>query len=218
MNAMFAAGLFDSPWVVAAILIGSALVNWLAKRRQEKQAREQGQQSEGADPSPPSSTPPAEFNLEETLRRLMGEEPPPTPAPPAPPLIPHTANDELPTAQTRSEKEPHRPEWTRMNDTGGIKTTARQPAKQVPPALQPPIALVPVSVRPREASETEKQAARHFEQLNEQGRHPATVVSIKQHRPSPLGPRVTSRWRDARSVRRAFVASLVFAPPKSFEP
>ncbi len=213
MNALFATGLFDSPWIVAALIIGSALANWLAKRRQEKQARHQ---SEGEEPSPPSSALPGEFNLEETLRRLMGEEPPPQA--PAPPFIPRAARSELPPAQTWSEKEPLPPEWTRMNETEEAKATARQPAKHSAPVLRPPIALAPVSVTFREASRQNEQAARRFEQLNERGRHPATVVSHTRQRASRSGLRGASRWRDSRSVRRAFVASLVFAPPKSFEP
>ncbi len=78
MNALFAAGLFDSPWLVAVIIIVGALSNWLTKRRQEKQAEHR---PEGDEPSPASSKPPGELNLEEALRRLMGEEPPaPVPA------------------------------------------------------------------------------------------------------------------------------------------
>ena len=197
---MFAAGLFDSPWVIAALVIGSAIANWLSKRRQEKLARKQ---SEGEEPLPASSTPPGEFNLEETLRRLIGEEPP-TPAPP--PLIPRATGHELPPVQTRSENIPLPPEWI------------RQPARPAAPVLRPPITVAPVSVTARAASRLDEQAARRFEQLNEQGRHPATVVSHTRPRSMRSGARGPARWRDVRSVRRAFVASLVFAPPKSFEP
>ena len=200
INALFAAGLFDSPWVVAAIVIGSALANWLSKRRQEKQARHQ---SEGNELAPSSSKPAGEFNLEETLRRLLGEEPLP---PPVPPLIPRPAQRELSPAQTRSEKELLRPE------------PVQQPANPTTPVLRPPIVLPQASVRSHAASRQAEQAAQRFEQLNEQGRHPAMVISHTRPRPSRSSPRGTSRWRDARSLRRAFVASLIFAPPKSFEP
>ncbi len=202
MNALFAAGLFDNPWVVAAVVIGGAIANWVAKRRQEKQAQQQGQPSESDAPLPSSSKPPGEFNLEETLRRLMGEEPPPPP-----PLISRPAQPELPPTQTSwSEKESLRPEGT------------RQSAKHSAPVLRPPITMAPASATTRAASRQDEQAAQRFEHLNEQGRHPATVVSHSRQRPSRSSPQVTSRWRDVRSLRRAFVASLVFAPPKSFEP
>ncbi len=202
MNALFAAGLFDSPWVIAAIVIGGAIANWLAKRRQEKQARNQ---PEDESPPPASSAPPGEFNLEETLRRLMGEEPPAqSPAPP--PLIPRAARRDLPPVQTATEIKPLPPEWM------------RQPARPAAPVLRPPMAVATVSVMAREASREDAQAAQRFEQLNEQGRHPATVVTHTRQRAGSSSTRGTSRWRDVRSVRRAFVTSLVFAPPKSFEP
>jgi len=200
MNALFAAGLFDSPWIIAALVIGSALVNWLAKRRQEKQARDQPEVEE----TPPSASQPAgEFNLEEALRRLMGEAAP-SPAPPPP--IPRTARRELPPVPIPSENKPRPPEWM------------RQPARPAAPVLRPPLAVAPVNVAAREAGRQDQLAAQRFEQLNERGRHPAAVVSHTRQRPVRSGPRGASRWRDARSVRRAFVASLVFAPPKSFEP
>ena len=175
MIPFFAAGLFDSPWVVLAILIGSALANWLAKRRQEKQAEQ----------------------------RPEGEEPPP---PPVPPVIPQAARGELPPAQTWSEKKPLPPQ------------SGRQPAKHSSRVLLPPVALAPVSFMPQKAGETEEQTARRFEQLNEQARHPATVVIHKHQPASRFRPRSAARWRDTRSVRQAFIASLVFAPPKSLEP
>ena len=55
------------------------------------------------------------------------------------------------------------------------------------------------------------------EQLNEQGRHPATVVNTRRGRRSRTGARAVALVRDARTVRQAFVASLVFGPPKAFE-
>jgi len=75
-----------------------------------------------------------------------------------------------------------------------------------------------VSVAAREARLEVEQAEQRFEQLTEQVRGPATVVTHTRQRLVRSGARGTSRWRDVRSARRAFVASLVFAPPKSFEP
>ena len=214
MNALFAAGLFDSPWIVAALLIGSALVNWLAKRRQEKQARNR---PEGEATPPAASSPPGEFNLEETLRRLLGAEPPaPSPAPP--PLLPRATPSDLPPADTRMEKPPLPPEWPRKNHAEEAKSTFRKPATPPAPVLRPSVTSPPGSAMARAASRQAEQAAQRFEQLSEQARLPATVVNHTRQRTSRSDPRVTSRWRNPRSVRQAFVASLVFAPPKSFEP
>ena len=196
MNALFATGLFDSPWLIAIIIIVGAISNWLMKRRQEKEAEHP---PEGDEPAPAASKPPSGFNLEEALRRLMGEEPP-EPAR-APPPVPRTAQDELPPVPAWQEEEPF------------------QPAEQtLPPLRPPPIAVAQASITTTAASEQQEQAARRFEQLNEQGRHPATVVGHGRENRSRAGKRAASLWRDPRSARQAFVGSVVFAPPKSLEP
>ena len=194
MNVLFAASLFDNPWVVAVLIVGSALASWLSKRRQQKQA---GRPSEGDEPSLSPAKPPGEFNLEETLRRLMGEES--SPRVPGPPPLPRTLeSDRTPT-----------PEWSYEEPF--------QPAEPAPPTVRQPSALARVSVTVRENSQLEEQAALRFEQLNERGRHPAVVVNHAGQHLSRSGPRVATRWRDSRSVRQAFVASIVLAPPKSLE-
>ncbi len=193
-SVLFGASLFDSPWVVAVLIIGSALTSWLSKRRQQKQAE---RPSEGGEPPLSPVKPPGEFNLEETLRRLMGEESPPRV--PGPPPLPRTLqSDRTPT-----------PEWSYEE--------VLQPAEPAPPTVRQPSALARVSVAVRENSQLEEQAALRFEQLNEQGRHPAVVVNHAGQHLSRSGPRVATRWRDSRSVRQAFVASIVLAPPKSLE-
>ena len=194
MNTLFAAGLFENPWVVVVIVLGGALVNWLSKRRAEKQA---DHQPDGEEPSAPASKPPGEFNLEDALRRLMGEEPPAQS--PVPPPIPRAAQDELPPE----------PDWEEEEQFEPVRQTA-------PPLRPPPIVVAPTSVTI--ATISEQEAARRFEQFNEQGRHPATVVSHGREHLSRASKRAASRWRDPRSARQAFVASLVFGPPKSLEP
>ncbi len=185
MNVIFAASLFDSPWMVAALIVGSALVNWLSKRRQEKQA---GKPSGNDEPPPRSDQPSGEISLEETLRRLMGEDP----------LAPQTAPPPI-------------PDWE--------EEAPFQPARETVPALRPPpIAMPHAGITTTAAREHLEQAVRRFEQLNELGRHPATVVRHGRGHRLPGSRRVASRWRDPQSARRAFVASIVFAPPKSLEP
>jgi len=191
MNPLFASGLFDSPWMVAIIIIVGAISNWVTKRRQEKQAE---QPPEGDEPAPTASKPTGGLNLEETLRRLMGEEPAP-----APPRIPRAAQVELPpvaVAQARSIER----EFDHY------------------PLRPPPVVVAQASNTTIAASEQQVQAARRFEQLNEQGRHPATVLGRGRENRSPAGKRAASRWCDPRSARQAFVGSIVFAPPKSLEP
>jgi len=194
MNPLFASGLFDSPWMVAIIIIVGAISNWVTKRRQEKQAE---QPPEGDEPAPTASKPTGGLNLEETLRRLMGEEPP-APAP-APPRIPRAAQVELPPVSVAQARSIER-EFDHY------------------PLRPPPVVVAQASNTTIAASEQQVQAARRFEQLNEQGRHPATVLGRGRENRSPAGKRAASRWCDPRSARQAFVGSIVFAPPKSLEP
>jgi hypothetical protein len=193
MNGLLAVGLFDNPWVVVSIVIAGWLVNWLSKRRQEKQT---DHRPEGEDPSPSSGKPPGEFNWEEVIRRLMGEEPPA----PAPPRVPRAGRGEAPSAPDWQEEEPFQP--------------ARRPVSPVPP----PLIAVPTANVTATAVSGDEEAARRFEHFNEQGRHPATVIGHGRGYRSGVGKRAASRWRDPRSARRAFVASLVFGTPKGLEP
>jgi hypothetical protein len=202
MNPILAAGLFDNPWIVAAIIIGGALINWLSQRRQAKQQEEAERQPEGDSPSPKKA--PGEFDMEETLRRLLGENVPP-PVPATPP-VPRAPRGQRPPPPERKGVPTPPPVRTWMEDAGDAG---------MPAHLPPPIAVAPMRGRDVEFGESADQAAVHFEQLKEQGRHPA--VASGRRRRSHAGAH-SDLWRDRKSVRRAFVASLVFGPPKGLEP
>jgi hypothetical protein len=194
LNPIFAAGLFDNPLLIVVIVLVSALVNWLSKRREGKPT---DQSANAEEPTGAPSKPTHGFNLEETLRRLMGEEMP-VPAPPPPPL-PREASRGVPPVTVRRKETP----------------PAGVPA--VPPLLTPPPGGTRARVASTAAGGRREQAARRFEQLNEQGQHPATVVRHRYGMRSSTAKRAAARWRDPRSARQAFVASLVFAPPKGLE-
>jgi len=113
---------------------------------------------------------------------------PPAPVP-APPPLPGAARDELPPGPDWQEGEPY-----------------QKPAPTVPTSLPPPVPL----------SQAAFTGAAAGEQLQGPVRHPATVVGHARRHHSRAAGR--TRWRDPRSARRAFVAAVVFAPPKSLEP
>lgn len=201
MNPILAAGLFDNPWIVAVILVGGALVNWLSQRRQAKQQQEHQPQE---DTSSPPNKPKGEFDMEEMLRRLLGEQTtPPVPAPPPTPRGPQGQRPPPPPVWRGGSKTPPVRTWMEDSNEAGM-----------PVRLPPPLAVarpVAVSVEVRQSSE---QAALRFEQLNEQGRHPEVAHALRRR--SRTSPQAV-QWRDRKSVRRAFVASLVFGPPKGLE-
>jgi type IV secretory pathway VirB10-like protein len=213
MNTLVAASLFDNPWVLVAVVLVGALSQWLMKRRQGNQAENQ---PSGDDPVPPSKTPerlqrPLDF--QEVLRQLLGGEAPPRA--PQPPPIPPVMRDAQP-AEVWSGEEQVQAEREWMDETEGTHEAARPPANRTARPARPHPALARASATRLEASDRER-AAQRFEQLNEQGRHPATVVNTGRHRCSNAGTRAVALLRDSRTARLAFVASLVFGPPKAFE-
>lgn len=208
MNTMFAAGLFDNPWLVAVFIIVGIISNWLMKRRQEKEA---DHRPEG-EPPPLPDKPKGGFDLEAALRRLVDEDAPPQqPAPP--PIIPRTAPHEPSSMADWQGEKFVQPQRNRMEESREGREARETMSSMPPPIRATPVALARTEITIISPSEEQAQAARRFAQLNEQGRHPAIVVHGGHSR---AGTR-TAYWRDPRSARRAFVASLVFGPPKGLE-
>lgn len=87
MNAFFAASLFDNPLVIAAIVIGSMIVNWMSQRRKAAEADEPPIEHR---PPPAARKPAGDFDLQETIRQLLGEPTAPRQSTP-PPIYPSAA-------------------------------------------------------------------------------------------------------------------------------
>lgn len=184
MNPLLAASLFDSPWVILAIMAASAIANWLAKRRQQQQ--EQQERQEELENSSAAPEPELSHDLDRRLRELLGQETSPLP----PPII----------------REVQTEDWARP--AGGEIPTARQHSA-VPIRLPPPL----------NAGEVEKPVAAETRRPSRLTTEAAPPVAVD------LQPRWQARrrkvgavdWRNPRSARQAFVASLVFGPPKGLE-
>lgn len=187
MMPLLAASLFDNPLVVVAIVIGGMIVNWLAQRRKAQQ--DAAEQSPADDEPKAANKPAEEADLNEMLRRLLGGEPTPTSS--MPPVLPRAVAATQPPPRLES------PWVDDSEETPPVMVAARK------------------GVGSFAVPQTPEQAAERFEQLNEQGRHPAKALDLRRVRPG-TGTR-SARWRDRQKVREAFVASLVFAPPKGLE-
>jgi hypothetical protein len=216
MNVLIAASIFDSPWLLALFILVGVLSNWLMKRRQEK---EDADQPSGRPPPRPGQTE-EEPDFEAALRRLLGEKVPPRQPPvvPSPPPLPRSADPSW------SEAEVFEPAWAEE----GPEAQPAQPAAFVPPPppvqisapKPPPVPAVAATVMSRGAdrspSEAQRRAARRFTQRLQPGGKAGAATSGAQRR-LPVGQRAEF-WRDPGNAREAFVASLVFGPPKGLEP
>jgi hypothetical protein len=184
MDSMLASGMFDNPWVLLVIVVITALSSWISKRRENKGAK--------SDKPAPAPGQPREFDLEEALRRLLGEEAPPKEMPPPPPIL-------------QPSREPD--DW--REEQPDLPVAAQRP---LPPPLPVQVAQTPVVAR----QETEPAAERSWVSSLPGGqiRRPPAVP----HYHAREAKRASYRWRDPRSARQAFVGSLVFGPPKGLEP
>jgi len=206
MNWTLGAGFFDNPWIVVAFFIGSALVNWISQQRQRRR------QQENPIPGDPSSDPKptaAEFDPEELVRRLFGEQERPESPPPLPvprgelsPTRPSRDGAALPTARPANE-------WLE----GVYELNPR-----TPPVLPSPSRGITRldspnldTVEPVESAVSRAAFPTMF------GMTVAHSVDQRGKHVVPLGGR-SNPWRDRRALRRAFVTSLLLAPPKALEP
>ncbi len=187
------AGLLDGPWLVIIIFLASGLINWLAKRR----AEQAGQSSEDESSSPPPAATPVDW--EERLRRLLGEEAMP-PKPKAPPAVPPPIAP-APRAPTGAAPPVIRP-------------ATRPPASSTRPL---PVEVAPVTIRgavPKREAAAVAELSRRFESVESARELAAQMAAYsRQRRSVPLAVSL----HNPQAARQAFVASLVFGPPKGLE-
>ena len=78
----------------------------------------------------------------------------------------------------------------------------------------PPAAPTPLMM---EADVVSPEAAKRFVKLADEAEHPPATIDLIPRWQKPHNPKA-AYWRNARNARHAFAASVIFGPPKGFEP
>lgn len=209
MNGIFGAGFFDNPWIVVAFFVGSALVNWISQQRQQRRRQENQIPRESSPQTQPASD---EFDPEELVRRLFGdgdrpESPPPLPEPPSEPR-PRRPIREVTTLPSATPAH-------RLED-GVTEMELRTPPELLSP-LSPSVGMGGAPVQIAESGAPAQSQFPRLGSTNSVAVPKVRAVDQRDKHTVPLRGR-SNRWRDRRTLRGAFVASLLFSTPKGLEP
>lgn len=212
MNSLVAAGLFENPLVLATIILVGALANWLMKRRQ---AGTPASPNENESPlargqQEPSARQP---DLQDILRQLLGGEPPPAVAPPP---IPRVSRDEQVSPAEGDEGQFH-PDPTWPDQSPESYEALRQPLNQSAQRSRRHNAAASAHATHLEPDDRYENTVRRVVTFDGKAKHPGRAMQTARRRHPITGGRAVRLWRDRQIVRRAFVASLVFAPPKGLD-
>jgi len=205
MNPLATANPLENPLVLVAAAVVWVIANVLMKRRQRSEAENQ---PGGDDRLPPPeadgrSAPTPDFR--EVLGQLLGGEPSPR--------LPRTLRDGESSPSLFEEEQAGA--WT--GEPREAFEAAYPPAHKTAKLAQQHPVLAQANAIRLATGERQEEDARRLAPLVEEAEPPATVVSTAPGRALRASPRAAGYWRDPRAVRRAFVASLVFAPPKALE-
>ena len=217
-------GGLDTFWILLLIVLGSAINEWLKKKKQTGKKDSSPTESDSQQPRDPatqqmprpaSPRPKATSDWEEQLRRLLdGEMPVAKPPPVAPPLIQPVIVQEPKLA----------PPQRRVVAAAPVARTAplalsgpgtAEAAKTVEVHLQ---ALKESAAAYQRASHLHEGVAEHLKRVEEMtGHHPGKVPTA--HRPgfSAESAQTIALIRNPHTVRKAMIASLIFGPPKTLE-
>jgi hypothetical protein len=215
MNTIAAANLFENPLVLVAIVLVGALSNWLMKRRSQKEANPSP--NEGASPKSPReqgrST--RQPTLQDALRELLGGEPQP----------PSTSRDSIPSASRNGQSSPAGCDEEQFHAEGeeilldelpepyeGFRQTEQVVERSLQPATLASVRAARVAI-----DERRENAGRIATTFNAYAERPVRAMSIAHERRSSRRSGTVPPWREPRTVRRAFIASLVFGSPKGLE-
>ncbi len=208
MNTLAAANPFENPLVLAALAVVWVIANLLIKRRQRSKA-DSRPDSDDMQTAPDAKERPERLpDLQEVLGQLLGGEPSPQ-APPPPTRVLRDGE-----SSRRTSEEEQEGLWT--GETSEAYEESLPSAQEAAERPRPETGLAQVSATRIEAIETSEEEAR-FARLVESIEPTPIVANCVRGRVARKAVRATSPWRNSQAARRAFVASLLFAPPKAFE-
>jgi hypothetical protein len=213
MNSIVVANLFENPMVLAAIVLLGALSNWLVQRRRRAGALASPNESE----SPPSrgrqQRSAKQPDLQDILRQLLGGEPPPALTPPP---VPYAFRDEQTLPVEGDEEQFHSDHMTPDGSPESCEGF-QQPLNQVAERSRRDTVVASATATRVEAEDRHENAVRRDVPFDRQAKRPGRAMRAAHRRHSSVDGSAVRLWRDPRIVRRAFMASLMFAPPKALE-
>lgn len=212
MNSIVAANLFENPLVLVAIVLLAALSNWLMKRRQAGTPA-----SPNENESPPArgqqERPVRQPDWQDILRQLLEGEPPPAVTPP--PIL-HASRDEQ-TLPAGGDEEQFHSDQMPPDESPESYEGFQQPLNQGAELSRQHTVVASAIATRFEADGRHENTIRRVVTFDGKAKRPGRAMQAAHRRHSSTGGRAARLWRDGQIVRRAFVASLIFAPPKGLE-
>ena len=204
-------GGLDTFWILLLIVLGSAINEWLKKKKQ--MGRKDSSPPEM--PRPASPRPTATSNWEEQLRRLLdGEMPAAKPPPVAPPPIRQVIAQEPKPSPPQGPVVAAAP-VARTAPLGLSGPGTVEAAKPVEVHLQ---ALKESAAAYQRASHLHEGVAEHLKRVEEMTEHhPGKVPTARRPGFSAETAQTIALIRNPRTARKAIIASLIFGLPKTLE-
>lgn len=210
-------GALDSLWIMVLLALGSAVVEWLQRRRQRQS---------GENPTPDVEPPPEgprpvrrPEDWQEELRRLLeGETPPPRSEPPSPPVV-VIPSSPPPPAPLREVPEPAAPPVIRPDRP--VVVSAPRPVVDWEAAEAPtaPLAHLRESAAAhRRAKSLEAATIDRLRAASAIGDHAPQAAPTRHVQPlSPDAAQVRAWLSSPRTARQAVMASVILGPPRGLD-
>jgi hypothetical protein len=208
---IIAAGL-TSFIIFILIVVGSAIFNWLQQKAEEKKNQDM--------PHPPRRNPgmpprPVAQNWEEELKRVLQTTPrrassPPIHTPPPPPLP-------VPRARASREDPELQPAPVPLFTFPDVSRSLMEVQEESEPVPQAPVLgrLSESAAAHSRASSLQEMIAARLQGVDSAVSDPLIAVPLVERNEEIVA--FVNSLRSPATIRQAFLASLVFSPPKAFE-